>query len=147
MSPPNCFICNKHRDLSAFAGIPIFEDRGLLLSHFPITEGAPATRGHLLVEPKRHILDLSEMNETEAEALGTFFVRATAALKKGLGAEHVYVFRINDQVPHLHFHLVPRYKGTPKEFWGIKMWDWSGLPKIGFDEIRTVSDRLAEAIH
>jgi diadenosine tetraphosphate (Ap4A) HIT family hydrolase len=60
--------------------------------------------------------------------------KAMAILKKN-GAEHVYFFRINDLVNHFHFHVVPRYPGTPKEFWGLKIIEWPEYPQADLTEI------------
>lgn len=38
------------------------------------------------------------------------------AIKSGLGAEIVYVACISEEVKHIHFHLVPRYKNDKKGF-------------------------------
>jgi histidine triad (HIT) family protein len=145
MASDDCFICSKHSKLYEMAGHPIVESGGLMVSHFPIVNDVPATRGHLLVEPRRHITDLSEMNDEEAEVLGKLISKASLFLKKIARAEHVYLFRINDQVPHLHFHLIPRYPNTPREFWGLKIWDCPNSPKINLDEIRKLSAELARA--
>ena len=138
----DCFICNKHKDLSPCGGI-ILEKGGLVLSHFPDSPTERATKGHLLIEPWRHITDLSEMNDAEASALGNLIRNGVDGIKK-LGAEHVYLFRINDMVAHLHIHLVPRYPGTPKEFWGRKIMDWPERNAIGELEIQSVAHKLKE---
>jgi histidine triad (HIT) family protein len=141
----DCLICRKHVEPSRYTGPAILEEGGLRLSHFPVLDGAPATRGHLLIEPTRHVCDLSEMSEAEARALGVLVARGCALLKERLGAEHVYLFRINDQVAHLHFHLVPRYPGTPRENWGLKLFDWAGAPKIDLDQVKAVCAQLQTA--
>jgi histidine triad (HIT) family protein len=46
-------------------------------------------------------------------------MRASRALREAAGAEHVYAQVIGDRVPHLHVHLLPRYPGTPEDYW----WD------------------------
>jgi diadenosine tetraphosphate (Ap4A) HIT family hydrolase len=143
MTTSECFICKKHQDFASYAGEPILERGGWIVGHFPIIEGAPATRGHLILEPKRHITDIVELSDEEASAMGGLLKEATRLVKEKLGVEHVYVFRINDQVPHLHFHLVPRYPGTPREAWGFKIWDWAGAPKIGLEDVRSLSRTLA----
>jgi histidine triad (HIT) family protein len=143
--PDDCFICRKHRQLPEHAGTPIARSGGLLLSHFPIIEGKPAIRGHLLIEPARHITDPAELSGEEAEALGGVVARGSALIRSALGAEHVYLFRINDLVAHLHFHLIPRYPGTPREYWGLKIQDWPEQPRLGLEAVRALSGELAAA--
>jgi len=137
-TPSPCFICVKHARLSDYTGPILAEADGLMLTHFPIQNGVPATQGHLLIEPRRHITDLGDLTEAEARTLGTMISQGSRLIREKLGAEHVYVFRINDLVPHLHFHLVPRYPGTPREVWGPKIMEWAGAPKVTLEEVRTL---------
>lgn len=82
------------------------------------------------------------MNPDEAAAFGDLVRLGSAAIKSVLGAEHVYLFRINDKVKHLHAHLIPRYAGTPREYWGTKILEWPGRPTADFDEIKAISRKL-----
>lgn len=138
----NCTICDKHQDFSKHTGEVILEKGGWAVTHFPFVDGQKATKGYLLIETKRHIQEFTEMSPEEAAALGELISAGTQLIKNKMGAEHVYLFRINDKVPHLHLHLVPRYPGTPKEFWGFKISEWPGNPKIGLEEIKQVALRL-----
>ncbi len=138
----DCMICQKHKNILDFTGEVILEKGGWVLTHFPFIDGQKATKGYLLIETRRHIENLTDMNAQEAAALGELICEGSQLLKFRMNAEHVYVFRINDKVPHLHFHLVPRYPNTPKEFWGFKISEWSGTPKISLDEIQEVSKFL-----
>jgi histidine triad (HIT) family protein len=132
----------KHQRLHELAGSPLAESGGLVLSHFPLIDSAPPTKGHLLIEPLRHITDITEMNEAECLALGPLVQKASKLIRSFLGAEHVYLFRINDKVPHLHFHLVPRYANTPKDFWGPSIMNWTGSEKISLQEVQHLSEIL-----
>jgi len=144
-SSPDCFICRKHKNLETFTGIAIAESQGWILTHFPFIESEKATKGHLILETKRHITDLTELNDHEAAELGSLMRRGVQQIKSKLGAEHVYIFRINDKVPHLHIHLIPRYPGTPKEYLGFKINEWPERTILDLDQIRAVSRQLAEA--
>ena len=138
-----CQVCLKHKDLLAHTGPAIFDDGGWLVTHFPKLETEKATRGHLLIESKRHLEDLTEMNEQESEALGRLIRDGAALLKKRLGVEHVYCYRINDKTKHLHFHLIPRYADTAKEFWGLGIMACTASPKLStLDEIHRVAEDL-----
>jgi len=37
---------------------------------------------------------------------------------------HVYAAVIGDEVPHLHLHLLPRFPGTPREYWWTRVDEW-----------------------
>ncbi len=74
----------------------------------------PATRGHTLVVPKRHVERLSELSEDEAAEVLRLAGEVAEACVSRLGAAGVN-FWINQGkvagqvVPHLHLHVVPRY--------------------------------------
>lgn len=144
-SDADCFVCKKHQDIKSFIGEIIAERGGLLLTHFPDVESEKATKGHLIIETKRHIRDLFELNDEEAFALGGMIRSAVQAIRV-LGAEHVYMFRINDKVAHLHIHLVPRYPGTPKEYWGTKILEWPDRETIKLPQIQQVAQKLKQSL-
>lgn len=137
-----CMICEKHRDLKKFTGEHIAEKGGWVLTHFPFLTDEKATRGHLILETKRHITDLAEMNEEESAALGELTRTAVHLQETVLKAEHVYMFRINDKVAHLHIHLIPRYPGTPREYFGFKINEWPGRTIVNLQEIQALSSEL-----
>lgn len=137
-----CMICEKHRDLRSFTGEPIAERDGWLLTHFPFLETEKAVKGRLVLETRRHITEFDELDEKEAAALGSLIQVGTKVLKTFLKAQHVYVFRINDKVPHLHFHLIPRFNETPKEYWGLKITDWPDSEALSLTQIVKLSDVL-----
>ena len=142
MSITACPICVKHQTLPEHTGDVIEERGGLTLTHFPFLKDEPATKGRLVVEPKRHVEDFSDLSEEEAAALGLLIKSGIMRLTIGLHAEHVYVFRINDKVAHLHFHLVPRFPGVPKDFRGLKILDWPQAERVTLTEIKRITQIL-----
>jgi histidine triad (HIT) family protein len=58
------------------------------------------------------------------------------------GAEHVYSFVLGDGLAHLHVVLAPRYAGTPREYWGVRLREWPDAPRVGEDEMRSLVLRL-----
>lgn len=142
MSEEKCMVCEKHADFGRFTGEPIAERSGLVLTHFPQIDGEKAYPGHLLIETRRHITDLAQLNADEGRVLGGLISDGEKILKKYLQAEHVYLFRINDKVAHLHFHLIPRYADTPREFWGWKITEWPGAQRLALTAIKVLSTEL-----
>jgi histidine triad (HIT) family protein len=126
----DCFVCRKHRDAGPLMpGGPIVEDDLVLVSHIVTPkalgrEGTTAYLGHLFVEPRRHAPGLADLTDAEADCVGRWSSRASRALREVAGAEHVYAAVIGDGVPHLHVHLLPRFPGTPPEYW----WTRAGSP-------------------
>ena len=60
------------------------------------------------------------------------------------GAEHVYSFVLGDGLAkgHLHVHLMPRYPGTPSEYWQQRVVEWPDGPRGGVQAMRAVSQRM-----
>ena len=127
---PGCFVCEKHALGSDVPGGIVYQDDLTYVGHLlpPGLDGVYL--GYLMVEPVRHVDGLGGLSAEEAAALGQATTRAARALAQSEGAEHVYSFVIGDTVDHLHVHLVPRYPGTPTEFWGTAVRDWLDAPRI-----------------
>jgi histidine triad (HIT) family protein len=154
MSVPDCFVCRKHQERGPLLpGGPVAEDELVLVSHIVTgevlgREGTTAYLGHLLVEPRRHAPGLADLNDAEARAVGWWCAAASRALRDVAGAEHVYAVVLGDAVPHLHVHLMPRFPGTPREYWGTRVDEWprarrGGAAEIG-DLVRDLRDYLAQ---
>ena len=77
----------------------------------------PFASSHLLVTPRRHVADLSELSDDEYAAL-TQLLRASAArVRAATGAEGLNIgFNLGKAAgagiaDHLHAHIVPRWAG------------------------------------
>lgn len=140
--PTDCFICRKHRQGDAAQGGVLFEDDLVYAGHVHAVRGTTAYRGYLMVEPRRHAAGLGDLSDEEASAVGVLANRLARVLKEAMGAEHVYSFVFGGAVAHLHLHLAPRYPGTPAEFWGPRLTEWPGAPKVTVDEMRPLVVRL-----
>ncbi|TQJ52237.1 HIT family protein [Phycicoccus sp. SLBN-51] len=84
-----------------------------VVAFFPL---APATRGHTLLVPRRHVTNVWELSQQEAQALATASVTLARTLRDALQPDGLNVIQSNGQaatqsVPHVHVHLVPRYTG------------------------------------
>ncbi len=141
----DCFICRKHRGEIVVPGGAIYEDDLLYASHIGNVqpqEEQPIYLGYLMAETKRHSPDLAGLTNIEAQAIGLLITRLSRALKATEGAEHIYAFVLGDHVPHLHVHIVPRYPGAPREYWGIHVDEWPGAPRGGLQEVIALCERI-----
>ena len=92
-----------------------------------IRDGYPISPGHTLVIPKRHIGSWFEITQAEQQALLDLLEKAKTALETELKPDG-YNIGINDgpnagqTVPHLHMHLIPRYKGDLEDPRGGVRW-------------------------
>jgi histidine triad (HIT) family protein len=78
----------------------------------------PATRGHALVVPREHSVDLLEIGQEDLAAVAAAAKRLAARAKEALGADGVNL--INScgaaawqTVFHFHVHVIPRYRDDP----------------------------------
>ena len=149
----DCFVCRKHAEPGPLLpGGPVGEDELAVVSHLapaaPGRSGGPVYLGHLFVEPRRHVPGLADLTGDEARAVGWGCTRASRALREAAGAEHVYAAVIGDHVPHLHVHLLPRYPGTPREYWWTRVDEWPdarrGLEPEITELVRSLREYLAD---
>jgi histidine triad (HIT) family protein len=143
----DCFICRKHRGQITLPGGPLYTDDLLFVSHASIDERQETTYlGALLIEPRRHVAGMGDLSDDEARRLGLLASRFSRALMHRAGAEHVYLFVLGHKVDHLHLWLVPRYPGTPREYWGQRVDEWPDAPRGNATEVADLVARLKAAV-
>lgn len=81
------------------------------VAFFPLR---PATFGHTLVVPRRHIPDIWKLPEQTAAHLSRAVLRGAAALRAAVAPDGLNIIQSSgaaatQTVPHLHAHLVPRW--------------------------------------
>jgi histidine triad (HIT) family protein len=128
-------------------GGPIVEDELVMVSHTVTPDvlgrdGTTAYLGHLFVEPLRHAPGLADLTDDEARRVGFWCTRTSRALREVAGAEHVYAAVAGDEVPHLHVHLLARFAGTPREYWGTRVNQWPQARRVNAAEIEVFVSEL-----
>jgi histidine triad (HIT) family protein len=78
----------------------------------------PATRGHLLVVPRKHARDLMAVDPDELAAVVQAAQRVAKRAVKALEADGVNLINACgsaawQSVFHLHIHVIPRYEDDP----------------------------------
>jgi histidine triad (HIT) family protein len=78
----------------------------------------PATRGHLLVVPRRHSANLLEIEPEALAAVSLAAQRLARSVTENLGADGVNLINLCGStawqtVFHFHVHVIPRYQGDP----------------------------------
>jgi histidine triad (HIT) family protein len=124
----NCIIYEKHKNLP----FPVVkQNQQAILIHYQTSIEQPLMyKGHLFVEPKRHIEVYADLTKEESDRVADLIHFGTQAQKRVLNPEHTYIFTIMHQVAHLHFHLVPRYAGMPEKYWHRGLHDWPNAPRL-----------------
>ncbi|MBB1509011.1 HIT family protein [Tessaracoccus sp. MC1756] len=84
---------------------------------FAFLDISPWQKGHSLVVPKRHTVDILEDDDVLAE-IGHAVARVGRLLKEGLGADGFNVLAnvggvSGQEVFHTHVHVIPRYADNP----------------------------------
>jgi diadenosine tetraphosphate (Ap4A) HIT family hydrolase len=78
-------------------------------------------RGHgVLVFDPRHATRLDELTAAEWGGYAADLQRAAAAIVAVCRPDHLNVESLGNLMPHLHWHIVPRYKHDPR--WGTPIW-------------------------
>lgn len=100
----------------------------------------PIRPGHALIVPKVHAPTILDLSPAYGEAVLSAMKTLGEAIMAATGAEGFNVIQNNfpasgQEVPHIHWHIIPRNVGD-----GIKMW-----PQGAYDSIGVMQD-LAERI-
>ena len=117
--------------------IKIYEDADTLA----FMDIGPVVKGHALVIPRQHVENITQASPALLARLIEGARRVAQAQLNGLKADGVNIFQANGAVagqvvPHLHFHVVPRFKSDGHH------WNWAAKKYDSLDEMK----RLAEAI-
>jgi len=115
MSEENCIFCKIIR--GEMPASVIFEDEHSIafMDVFPVTEG------HCLLIPRQHYENMLDVDPDVVAHLAKNLADLTRRVKKATGAEGVLNIAANgegagQEVPHLHFHAIPRNKSSPFGF-------------------------------
>jgi diadenosine tetraphosphate (Ap4A) HIT family hydrolase len=113
----NCIFCELPRQSFTSEDELTFT----ILDHFPVSSG------HTLIIPKRHIESYFDATQEEVIALMSAVQQAKSQLDKEFDPDG-YNIGLNNgvaagqTVPHLHIHLIPRYKGDVEDPRGGVRW-------------------------
>lgn len=122
MTEEACPFCSIARDENR--GYVIYESDAVI----GFLDENPAVRGHTLVVPKPHAVDIVT-GPVDTEAVFHAVENIGSAMERVLdiqGFSMLYTSgQLVGQIDHAHVHLLPRRKGD-----GISL----GLPRLGFDE-------------
>jgi diadenosine tetraphosphate (Ap4A) HIT family hydrolase len=78
-------------------------------------------RGHgVLVFDPRHVTRLDELTSAEWQAYSADLHRVATAIMSVCRPDHLNVESLGNVVPHLHWHVIPRYKNDGR--WGQPIW-------------------------
>lgn len=104
----------------------------------------PLTRGHALVVPKAHVVDIYGASDGQAAAMMITGARVARAARSALDCVGVNLWMANERpagqvVMHAHLHVIPRY---PDDGFGLRRWSTGGRPSRA--ELDQVAARIGE---
>lgn len=111
----NCIFCAiASGEIPSFK---VYEDE-LVLAYLDIN---PFTKGHTLVIPKVHSTGLLDTSDETLAVIISRVKKVAAHLKAALPCDGFNILQNNGEaagqtVPHVHFHIVPRYGKEPIAF-------------------------------
>jgi len=107
-----CFFCEKLKEKKNKKNLILYQGECV----FVVMNKYPYNNGHLMVVPKRHCLNLEQLNDTELKELFNLLKVSVRVLKASF---HPHGFNIGINIgrmggageDHLHLHIVPRWAG------------------------------------
>jgi ATP adenylyltransferase len=107
-----CIFCKKPTEGRDKENLILYQgdDAFVIMNKFPYNNG------HLMVVPKRHCLDMAQLDDRELQELSYLLKISTQVLKRCL---HPHGFNIGMNIgkvggageEHIHFHIIPRWTG------------------------------------
>ena len=73
-----------------------------------------------LIFDSRHVARLDQLSRPEWNSLAGDLFTAQQAVTRVVKPDHVNIESLGNVVPHLHWHIIPRYVGDP--MWGAPVW-------------------------
>lgn len=111
--------------------IKVFEDAASLA----IMDVMPQSDGHVLVIPKEAAVEIFELSEAAVLASMQVVHRLSIAVRAALEPSGLIVAQFNGSdagqtVPHVHFHIIPRWANAPLQLHARVMADQATLEAL-----------------
>jgi diadenosine tetraphosphate (Ap4A) HIT family hydrolase len=119
----------------------VFENEHWIVRHSDETNIA----GYVVVEPRRHFLDLSFATPEEAASYGEVLSAAIAAVREVAQPERVYTFSLGESCPHYHLHVIPRREGFPRAYVARGIMQYPLEPTVDVSIRELTCERLRRA--
>jgi diadenosine tetraphosphate (Ap4A) HIT family hydrolase len=98
--------------------------------------------GYLVIEARRHILDLTDATDEEAVSYGALLKQVMCLIRKLNGAERIYTFSLGEAVPHFHVHVIPRTDSLPRYYRGRGIMSYPVEPGLKEEQMEEVCKSL-----
>ncbi len=131
-----CKIVSKE-----FDSIKLYEDNDFIV----ILDKFPSTLGHTLIIPKKHCVDLFDLDEDLASKVLVLAQKVARSLKEVTGCEAMNILQNNgslagQSVFHYHMHLIPRF--NIDDDFKVKMKANEKASEITDEFVKKISDMI-----
>ena len=118
----------------------IYEDDNF----FAFLDINPVNPGHVLVVPKNHYENIYSAPDEILCDIGSLVKKISIAVKQGVNADGINIIMNNESaagqiVPHVHFHIIPRFSGD-----GLR--HWIGKPYANKEEVAKIAEKIRSEI-
>ena len=95
----------------------------------------PVNKGHTLIVPKKHSLDITDMEDEDITAVFTAAKKLAPAILKATGADGFNLGMNNKKaagqlVMHSHLHIMPRFSNDGLRLWSGKAYKEGEADKV-----------------
>lgn len=109
-SPTDCIFCKIVK--GEIPASIIFQDEVC----FAFMDIYPVTKGHCLLIPRKHFVNLLDVDPDAIAHLAKRLAELTRKVQRALKPDGILTAAANgpgagQDIPHLHFHIIPRNKG------------------------------------
>lgn len=138
----DCAICSRQTTSSSLAATVIYADDHWIVRHSTETN----ILGYLIIEPRRHFLDLSFAAPEELAHYGLLLSSVMKAQRAVLPCERIYTFTLAELVPHFHVHVIPRTGTLPRAYRGRGIMSYPLQPAADEQLTVEICSRLRRAL-
>jgi len=135
----DCVICQRQKKTDPAV---VYETDRWFVRH----SGETNILGYLLLESKRHFLDLSEATADECAEFGYVLQAVVAAVRAEVKPERVYTLTLAEAVPHFHVHIIPRTESVPRAYRGRGILSYPLHPLVDRGLCESICARLQRRI-
>lgn len=112
----NCVFCKIVK--GELPSYKVYEDE----NNMAFLDINPTTHGHVLVIPKKHFINMEEIPEDLLAKTILIVKKIGKSIKENLDVVGYNVCENNDPganqlIPHIHFHIIPRYQDDNLDPW------------------------------
>ncbi|MBP7863211.1 hypothetical protein KA183_16110 [bacterium] len=136
----SCQLCSEAPSYPAER--VIYSDDDWILRHSSETD----ILAYLVLQSKRHFLDLSESIESERTTYGGILAQAMKCIREVTQCQRVYTFSLAEAVPHFHVHIIPRSKDFNAQYKGRGIMSYPVVPACDDQLVREICAKLKQRL-